>query len=503
MIVTRRLRAPLKLEAKEVRAALGQISCESWSPALLGTEHQLLRAAGLPPDVPWSRVPMPLAGTRLRARAAPGDVFFRDEGVYYLISRGVLEDPYLPASLGDAEEAYVELGAIGEAPEPLDAGLAELTVAVEAALRATLDGRRVRYMRFEWVAPQPTGSRLAQVRATELGDGTTADVDEVVEDPGPAQGTSFEKAELDDDTVRAADTMATPGIREFLQEISRAGFARERDLKQRWDQRNRWDEAAGWIADSRSTGILATEYLLECKNSGEQIIRLKDRTQLESGGHGGLVHASCGRTFAEENVSEGYSLSPLGQKLVQKSHWMTVWVTDRLRAAGIPMESILWNLSESGEEVDILLEFLNEIWIFELKDRTFSAGDAYPFNYRRSRYGADGAFIVTTDHVASDARRVFDELFDQSAATPRFPKPTYVEGLAKLEATLREHVARLETSFAGRQLTPLATWSGYDLRRIVLERLARRTTTAASKAKSTSLVKKPREAVMSGHDGGS
>jgi hypothetical protein len=67
---------------------------------------------------------------------------------------------------------------------------------------------------------------------------------------------------------------------------------------------------------------------------------------------------------------------------------MTIWVTHKLSELGVPSEAVLWNLSESGDEIDIVVEFLGQLWIFELKDREFGSGDAHPFNYRRVRYHA-------------------------------------------------------------------------------------------------------------------
>jgi len=86
---------------------------------------------------------------------------------------------------------------------------------------------------------------------------------------------------------------------------------------------------------------------------------------------------------------------------------MTVWVTSRLLDLGVPQEVILWNMEEAGEEVDIIVDFVGRTWIFELKDREFGAGDAYPFNYRKVRYRADEAVVVTTDKVCAGCTASF------------------------------------------------------------------------------------------------
>ena len=56
-----------------------------------------------------------------------------------------------------------------------------------------------------------------------------------------------------------------------------------------------------------------------------------------------------------------------------KSHWMTVWLTNLLIGLGVPEKSIIWNLAESGEEIDLAVGLLNRLWIFELKDRDFES----------------------------------------------------------------------------------------------------------------------------------
>jgi hypothetical protein len=459
MILTRQLRAPLKLEPDEVRQALRQLASTGWTPAVLESERAFLALAGLDEDVPWLRR-QTVSAARLRSGVSTGDIFFRDEGLFYFISMGdgrtVVFDQ-IEYVVEESVDPFVELGAIGEDANILNDGLAQLAEALESALRDTLDGRRVRHMKFDWAPPPASTTRLSELRASEIGD-----------DEAPA----FKPAILDDSEVRAADVLADALTREIVREISRAGFARERDLKTRWTQRQRGDDAATSIREARDAGVLATEYLLECRNTGDQILRLAAPEKLVEGGHGDLVHASCGRTFHQEDMSEGYTLSDLGQRLVQKSNWMTVWVTERLRRVGVPTDAILWNVSESGEEIDILLEFLEEVWIFELKDRTFSAGDAYPFNYRRARYGAEKAFIITTDHVAADAKRVFDELSEQSRRTSRVLRPIYIEGLESVESELERNVARSAANFAARLLQPLSVSTNFDLRRLVEERTA-------------------------------
>ena len=113
---------------------------------------------------------------------------------------------------------------------------------------------------------------------------------------------------------------------------------------------------------------------------------------------------------------------------------MTVYVTQVLLELGINKDAILWNLSESGEEVDILVEIFGRLWIFELKDREFGSGDAYPLNYRKVRYRAEKSIIVTTEVVAKDAKKVFEELRKEAGIDRDLP--VYIEGLENTKSKL-------------------------------------------------------------------
>ncbi len=92
-----------------------------------------------------------------------------------------------------------------------------------------------------------------------------------------------------------------------------------------------------------------------------------------------------------------------------KSHWMTIWVTDLLVRAGISKEAIAWNAAAGEDELDIMTDAIGHRVFFELKDREFGLGDAYPFAYRVTRYGGTFGVVVSTDRVADEAKKFFDE----------------------------------------------------------------------------------------------
>jgi hypothetical protein len=277
----------------------------------------------------------------------------------------------------------------------------------------------------------------------------------------------FSRACLEPNEVNASNVLTNKLARNTLIEISQAGFVRQQDIVNRKSKQS--SEIQATIESLKQVGLLNTEYLLECKQTHAPLTRLRNLEQLQLPEIGGLSCGACGTEFRKESISEGYSLTDFGKKLSRQSHWMTVWITNILIQAGVPESNILWNISETGEEVDLLVEFMGQLWIFELKDREFGSGDAHPLNYRQVRYRASHAIIVTTEQVSKDAKRVLSDLARESRRTIG-GEPIYIEGLDTANDILRREVSKAALQFAIRRINILSMVSGYDLRALLTAR---------------------------------
>jgi hypothetical protein len=225
--------------------------------------------------------------------------------------------------------------------------------------------------------------------------------------------------------------------------------------------------------------------MLQCKKSSAPLMRLVSREQLDDPTVGDLKCAVCNRRRADELLSEGHLVADLGRSLLRGSHWMTVWVTQRFLELGVPADAIVWNLEESGEEVDILVGFLSRLWILELKDREFGPRDAHPFGYRRARYRADEAIVITTDIVSPEAKRIFGELaFEVRFRGPRGRaggqgEPTYIEGLDRVGGALQEAIDNASVAEALDALSVPSLATGFDLGALMADRTPTRPTRRA------------------------
>ncbi len=461
LVRTDRLLADISLDREELDKVLRRLVHAGWVPAAQQARAEFYRLAGMEsPDSP-RRV------TSVYGSEVAGDVFFRDQDVYYCTTKISGESNVFLSNVttvsGESEEstgAQLELGLISEQADGGEERLASFAEAFKAAALASLDGRRTRHMRFVWTRPTGRTARLDELRKRQ------------------GDSVRFESGSVSAEGLEGARILSTPSARELLQTLSRAGFARERDvlsakLKSSEDALKSSEDAQKSLEELKRANLVKTEYLLECRRTNRPLTRLANKDALDAAG--GLICPNCSQPFKDESISEGYSISKLGSQLTQNSRWMTVWVTDLLINLGVPSDSILWNVTEGSEEIDIVADVAGNLWIFELKDREFGAGDAYPFNYRRARYEPQMAFVITTGIVSPDAKRVLEEQYgDRRASVSAFRKKDdnlrLIEGLAAANEALEIEVLMAAIRYADSRLSRLSPFTGYDLTTVLATR---------------------------------
>ena len=258
------------------------------------------------------------------------------------------------------------------------------------------------------------------------------------------------------------------GARGLLITLAQSGFSRERDIL----STSRRDSSIPETLSTLTSALLVEKsFILECKSGRAPLTRFADPKALDNPAVANLICGVCGSKYSDETVVPGYAISELGRRLIQKSHWMTVWITEVLVSLAVPLQSIIWNVAEEGEEVDLMMEFRDQLWIFELKDREFGAGDAYPFNYRMARYAANRGVIVTTDKVSKDAKRVLEELSREGSRARRTrPLPVFIEGLGSAKLTLSRELSTASLAYARRRVAGLGQFSGHDIGQVLRAR---------------------------------
>lgn len=457
MLYSARARCGVKLTSGEARATLNVLRREGWCTVGLQSELVAGELLGVSESEVVKATLRPRGDT---ATDGTGDVIVHERRLYYFIAVNSDERSSRFMTFAIDEDSpsegadYVETGVVAADEESLEECYKTFQEAVVEAIRRSVDGRRFRHLSFDWERVPDSGAAKLAALCERLGK--------------EGAKVRFDTPSLDEEVEKGAAVLVDPAKREILRDLSSSGgFALESDIA-----RNRGDEARGVVADLTRAGLASASHLVQCRQSSRPLTRISESTAFSEGPAGQLRCATCNRLFREELLVPGYDITDLGRRLIRGSHWMTVWVTQQLVTLGAPADGILWNLEETSEEIDIVMAFLGEVWILELKDRDFDQRDAHSLNYRRVRYQPEKTFVITSGSVSSDARRVFEDVAREAAerrrnsflgSGPRTDEsvmPKYIEGLSAVAAGLKQEFERAARALVGRSVAPAALSAG-------------------------------------------
>lgn len=460
MLHVRQLGVHVAFNADDMRRAIRAMGELGWTPATLTADDHFLSLADLEPGALGPDVRLDQRRYRRHDDDGVAEVFFSENDMYFCYASNdmwELQSELVDPRRGPRVARHIPplvVGVITRKYEDVDVRLREFAESIQESLGRVMDGRRFRHLDFSW---EPLGQAQNPV----------ASLVERLQEEGAEP--TFKEPDSTPDDIAASEVMADESARQLLIELSSAGgFAREQDiLAKRGDKE---ESVRATLERLTKVGLLTNEYLLQCRSTSTPLTRLPDKSALEEDSVASLRCANCSRAYSEELCLLGVQVTERGKALLDGSHWMTVWISNQLNNIGIPAENIRWSLAETSEEIDVIAEVAGQLWIIELKARDFGPGDAYPFSYRRARYGPDEAFVVTTGRVTEDAKRVFEELSREWRG--RGSEPQVIEGLENAEGEFRNALWRATLVQAMDVVQPVARLTGFQVGRVLGARYA-------------------------------
>ena len=370
---------------REIDGIIEKLAEIGLSPTLRQASHALLSAIGIDAKL-WSRACSDMLMSMMsdhKLRFSPrasrttygeesivGDIYCHDDSLLIVQPDGA------------------KLIACEIRPHNVASGLEAFTEKICEAAKASLDGRRLRGMNFDWTSVPV--EYFHDLRRSHLAAA------------GREPKLAMKPATLVSHEIENSRLLIEPKYRSFLQRLVQAGKVRAVDAM--------LDTDLGTTDPLIEKGLLRKEFLVRCRMDSRTLCTVESQEDLEYEFGERLRCSSCGRTFKEELIQEVYAPTAHAKALINGSHWMTVWITDVLMKAGVDKSSIHWSATAGEDEIDIIAEVQGHRMFFELKDREFGLGDAYPFVTRMQRYGADGGVIVSTERVADEVKGFIAEL---------------------------------------------------------------------------------------------
>lgn len=236
----------------------------------------------------------------------------------------------------------------------------------------------------------------------------------------------------------------------------------------------RGDEAQAPVITSRlrEAGIVASDFVIICRRSTAQVLRVPTREALADAAKAG-VKCACGRDLNAERMEEALALSDLGRTMLDGSRWMSVVLMQCLRRMGIDYSAMLIEQKAGGDEMDCFADISGDLALFELKDKEFNLGNAYSFGAKIGIHRPQQAIVVTTMHVGNDAKEHFKRSQDaesESTYSGRRREIHYIEGIQNLEqdlGTIVEAIFSFDAVNLIREVIPSAAADAAEVLRAV------------------------------------
>ncbi len=360
-----------------------------------------------------------------------GDLFFTDNAVYSITPIG----KNLMATI-IAYNRHDEL-------------VQKFCIDIEDSIKSKFDGRRVRGMKFKW-RPLPFPKFLKRWPFYE--DIILEEFEEIDKE------VDMKPPDYSKEEAQAAQYLTDDASRKFMLELVKVGKITEKDAL------NFVKNKKEIIEKLNDLKLIKQEYLIRCRKTQNTLALIPQKELINSE----YKCSHCGRPFTDELIQTVYTLTDLGKSIITGSRWMSIWITELLIGCGVKRDGIKWNIKTSGDELDIIVEDFDARIIFELKDREFGLGDAYPFIYRVSRYGGNIGIIVTMDNVSVDAKKFFEEEMRRWETRADI---IYLEGFEKVNEELPKIVKKMVLRQISRIIMPFSLTIGVNLLPVVNHKL--------------------------------
>ena len=155
-----------------------------------------------------------------------------------------------------------------------------------------------------------------------------------------------------------------------------------------------------------SLGLLQKDFVVFCREQGNQISRVQSFNEIEEATRRGFKCFSCGRPMAEERIDQLLSCTPAGTQLARPNYWLTLLLSQTLEKMGIRRDKqVTVGASEGSRIIDLFAGHDGFLMMFEVREEDVRLDDIYLFLSRVRYYRPDAAFYVTTCPVSTEVRQ--------------------------------------------------------------------------------------------------
>lgn len=195
----------------------------------------------------------------------------------------------------------------------------------------------------------------------------------------------------DKEEIAAAEKLSDSNIKELMELINQQESIFLDKLKDKI-QDNNLEEVVKTLEDLE---LISTDYSLLCSKTGQQILKVPDRSALEDMSKKGFKCFICGNSIADEKLERSISCSEFGDKMLSENYWFLILVIHALKEIGLDPNEI-YVLTGEAPGTKIFLDINNEAMMLQIMDHKLTLDDAYLINAHVSAYRLKHVILLSS-----------------------------------------------------------------------------------------------------------
>lgn len=267
-----------------------------------------------------------------------------------------------------------------------------------------------------------------------------------------------EHEEATTEQITAAKALMDRKSRDLLEQIKNAGSIFMKDIV--GEERDVVEEC---IHSFKDLSLVNMDCAVLCRRSGQQILRVSDKSTLNEGPQKAFKCFICGSPISDELTEEVLACTDFGGDMLKDRTWLLVLVRGILAELGVPSSALKIYRSE-GLPVQIFLSINGLRYLLVLCTEPLTLDQAYMIGAHITAYRLDSAVIISTEKITT----LMKAHLRQTKSDVRFE---FIDDINDLNVKLQSVISKQQREHLGALLNDFVGVTRVDIASLVLQRM--------------------------------
>ena len=217
------------------------------------------------------------------------------------------------------------------------------------------------------------------------------------------------------------------------------------------------------IHSFKDLGLINMDYAVLCRHTGQQILRVSDKSTIDEGSQKAFKCFICGNQLADEVIEEVLACTEFGTEMLKDRTWLVILVRGILAELGID-NSELKIYNNAGLPVQIFLSINGLRYLFVLCTEALTLDQAYLIGAHLKAYHLNSAVIISTERVTT----LMKAHLEQTNGDAEFE---FIDDINDLSSKLQRVIFEQQRSYLCSQLKEFIELTRVNIASLIVKRM--------------------------------